>query len=550
MGTYVELHCHSAYSLLDGASTVAALVAQAAHLGMPALALTDHDALYGAVPFVAAAREVGVRPILGAELTLEDGCHLTLLVQDAAGWRNLCHLITIAQRDAPKGRAALPWQALEARGAGLICLTGCAQGPLVTALRAWDRQRAFRVARHLAALFPGRLYVELQHHLHPDDGALVEQLHRLAGYLRLPVVATNNVHYARRGGQRLQDTLHAIRRRMTLDALAAELRPNDEYYLKPYARLLPLFRLSPEALATTVEVAERCRYELQFGLQDLPVFPTPPGCDAAGYLAQLCAQALPARYGEVGGAARAQLRYELRVIAEARLANYLLIVWDLVRFARAQGIRCQGRGSAANSLVAYLLGIGPIDPLRHHLVFERFLSPERPALPDIDLDVDAARREEVIQYLYRRYGAEHVALACTFITFQARSALRDEAVLGLTAGDHAFVALRGWLTREGLASSRALRRGEDGSRVATAGVLVVRQSPPTAKGHIFLTLEDEHGLIDVILRPSIAARYAGHLRGQTLLRVVGMLQLAGGPPSVLAWHIEPLVVPGSAREEG
>jgi len=201
MGAYVELHCHSAYSLLDGASTVEALVAQSAHLGMPALALTDHDALYGAVPFVEAARHAGVRPILGAELTFDDGCHLTLLVETAQGWRNLCHLITVAQSQAPKGQAALPWEALPGRTDGLICLTGCRRGPLASAVLAWDRQRAFRAARHLSALFPDRLYGELQHHLRPDDATLVDDLHRLAGYLTLPTVATNNVHYARREGR-------------------------------------------------------------------------------------------------------------------------------------------------------------------------------------------------------------------------------------------------------------------------------------------------------------------------------------------------------------
>ncbi|NWF81123.1 MAG: DNA polymerase III subunit alpha [Chloroflexi bacterium] len=440
MTTYIELRCHSAYSLLDGASTVEALVAQAAALGMPALALTDHDALYGAVPFVEAAHAAGVRPLLGAELTMEDGHHLTLLVEDETGWRNLCHLITAAQLRAPKGQAALPWATLAARAAGLICLSGCRRGPVAAPLLRWDRQAAFRAARRLAGLFPGRFYIELQHHLGPDDAVLVDDLHRLAGYLGLPSVATNNVHYARREGQRLHDTLSAIRRRLSLDALAPELRPNDECYLKPAGRMRPLFALYPDALATTLRIAERCRYTLRFGLQDLPAFPTPAGCAALDYLRRLCATALPSRYGTASTELCARLDYELAVIGHAGLANYFLIVWDIVRFARAAGIRCQGRGSAANSLVAYLLGIGPIDPLRHKLVFERFLSPERPVLPDIDLDVDAARREEVIQYLYQRYGAEHVALACTFITFQARSALNEVAkALGLdpTALQHA-----------------------------------------------------------------------------------------------------------------
>lgn len=426
--SYVELHCHSAFSLLDGASPVEALVAQAAALDMPALALTDHDNLYGAVPFVTAAHNAGIQPIIGAELTLSDDTHLTLLVTDTRGWRNLCRLITIGQANAPKGQAALPWAALAGRTTGLVCLSGCRRGPLATALRRWDRRGAFRTARYLRDLFADSFYVELQHHLRPDDTMLAGDLYRLAGYLDLPCVVTNNVHYAQRAGQRLHDILAAIRRRATLDAVDPLLRPNDEFYLKPHWRLRPLFPFCPPALTTTLEVAARCAdFQLQFGLQDLPGFVTPPGMDAAGYLAQLCEQALPWRYGTPGEQVCAQLAHELAIIAAAGLANYFLIVWDLVRFARSQGIRCQGRGSAANSLVAYLLGISPIDPLRHNLVFERFLSAERPLLPDIDLDVDALRREEVIQYLYRRYGDEHVALACTFITFQARSALNDVA---------------------------------------------------------------------------------------------------------------------------
>jgi error-prone DNA polymerase len=426
--SYVELHCHSAYSLLDGTSTPAALVEQAAALEMPALALTDHNALYGAIPFVAAAEHAGVQPILGAELTIEDGCHLTLLVQDATGWRNLCELITIGQAVAPKGEARVPWGALLARAEGLICLSGCAHGPLATALARWDRQEAFRLARALRQAFtPKRCYVELQHHLHPGDARRVEELARLAGYLDLPVVATNNVHYAHRGQQRLHDTLVAIRRRLSLASAEPVLRPNDEYYLKRGPQLRPLFAARPEALAASARIAARCTFRLAFGLQDLPRFPTPPGCMADDYLQQLCARALPVRYGSDCAAAAAQLRYELAVIARAGLANYFLIVWDLVAHARKQGIRCQGRGSAANAIVAYLLAISPIDPLRHGLVFERFLSAERPVLPDIDIDVDAARREELIQYLYSRYGTQHVALACTLITFQARSALADIA---------------------------------------------------------------------------------------------------------------------------
>src|SRR3954471_13241279 len=199
---YVELHCHSSFSLLDATATPAQLVARAGDLGMDALALTDHDALYGAVPFVTAAQARGIRPILGAEVTLEDGCHLTLLVENEAGWRNLCTLISCARQHMPKGQAKLAWADLEQHTVGLVCLSGCRHGPVAAALLRWDRAGAFRMAKRLRALFgPERCWIELQHHLRKDDGALLENLVSLARHLQLGYVATNNVHYLRRNGQ-------------------------------------------------------------------------------------------------------------------------------------------------------------------------------------------------------------------------------------------------------------------------------------------------------------------------------------------------------------
>ncbi|MEP7188951.1 MAG: DNA polymerase III subunit alpha, partial [Roseiflexaceae bacterium] len=425
---YVELHCHSYYSLLDGTASPHELVARAADLGMDTLALTDHDAVYGAVPFVTSARARGIHPILGAEMTLESGHHLTLLVERDAGWRNLCQLISRARMRAPKGQAKLAWADLDGHTDGLICLSGCRQGPIASALLAWDRSAAFRRARRLRDLFGAdNVWIELQHHLRKDDALLTENLVSLARHLQLGYVATNNVHYARRDGQRLQDVLSSIRQRTPLDAAGAALRPNSEYYLKTGARLLSLFSAYPDALTNSCRIAERCGFHLTYGLQDLPAVPTPCELSPAAYLTQLCEQSLPWRYPDAPAAVCAQLHYELAVIDRAGLANYFLIVWDIVRFARSQGIRCQGRGSAANSLVAYLLAISPIDPLAHDLVFERFLSDERPSMPDIDLDIAADRREDVIQYVYTRYGHDHAAMASTVITFQARSALRDIA---------------------------------------------------------------------------------------------------------------------------
>ncbi len=438
--SYVELHCHSNFSLLDGASHPEELVERAAALGMPALALTDHDAVYGAVRFIEAARAHGVHPVLGAELTLADGHHLTLLVESEEGWHNLCYLISRARHNAPKGEAALPADELLGCTAGLIALSGCRQGAVAAALLRGDRQAALRQARTYRDLFgPDHFWIELQNHLLPGDAYLISRLVALAGYLGLGCVATNNVHYATQDRHRLQDVLVCIRHNLPLDAAIDRRRLNSEYALKTGAELVALFPNQPEALAHSLRLAERCQFDLRYSLQDLPHFPTPHGMHSSAFLRRLCGEALLARFGDPPpDLARRQLNHELAVIEQGGLANYFLIVWDIVRHARAEGIRCQGRGSAANSLVAYLLHISPINPLAHDLVFERFLSAERlrdrRMLPDIDIDFDAARREEVIQYLYQTYGEAHAAMACTYVTFRQRSAIRDVGkALGLSA---------------------------------------------------------------------------------------------------------------------
>jgi len=438
---YAELHCHSNYSLLDGASHPEELVARAAELGLPALALTDHDAVYAAPRFIRAAREHGVQPILGAELTLfdddpADSHHLTLLVENQAGWHNLCYLISRARADTPKGQAALPMAELTGCTSGLIALSGCRRGRVPSLLLGkGTRQAAVAAARRYRQLFDSNnFWIELQRHLRPDDDRLVSRLTALAEYLKLGCVATNNVHYHVSDHHRLQDVLVCIRHLTTLDASTHLRRANAEYTLKSASQMGTLFPDHPQAVANTLAIAERCQFHLNYGLQDLPTFATPHGMSAEAYLRRLCADALPRRYPDAPGRIQEQLAHELAVIEQAHLSNYFLIVWDIVRFAREAGIRCQGRGSAANSLVAYLLHISPVDPIAQDLVFERFLSRERQITPDIDIDFDAARREEVIQYIYRAYGPERAAMACTFVTFRARSAMRDIGkALGLPA---------------------------------------------------------------------------------------------------------------------
>ncbi|MEE9618173.1 MAG: DNA polymerase III subunit alpha, partial [Anaerolineae bacterium] len=447
---YVELHAHSDHSLLDGVPSPEALVARASDLRMPALALTDHDALYGAVRFMLAAREAGIKPILGAEMTLANEAddatpsgpaHLTLLVETAEGYANLCRLITLARRGQEKSVARLAKRDLATHAEGLIGLSGCRRGEIPRLLAADKFERAMEIAQGYARVFgPDHFFVELQRHYLRGDNRLLARLVVLATRAGLDVVATGNTHYLHPRQREVHDVLTCIRHHTTLEDAGDLLRPNAEYHLRSPQEMAALFHDIPIALENSLCVAERCAPATDYlpaGPQTLPRFPVPGACPEQGrrgrspdfYLRELCLQALRHRYPNVPP--RDLLARELAVIRQAGLAGYFLIVWDIVRFARRVGIRCQGRGSAANSLVAYLLGISPIDPVACGLVFERFLSPERCGPPDIDVDFAADRREEVIQYVYRRYGEAHAAMACTLVTFRARSAVRDVArVLG------------------------------------------------------------------------------------------------------------------------
>ena len=426
---YIELHAHSSHSLLDGVPFPADLAAQAAACGMPALALTDHDGLYGAVPFIRAAEAVGIKPILGAEMTLTDLTHLVLLAETTQGYANLSHLITLAHRDQPKGIGRLDPAWLAEHSEGLIALSGCREGVVTRPLLAGKRDQALTAARHYAGIFGReRFFIELQRHYHPGETHLIRDLRELARHLNLRVVATGNVHYLTPEQREIHDVLSCIRLHTTLDQAGDHLRANDEYHFRTPAAMAELFLDMPEALATTVHIAERCAAATTFlsgGHQILPTFETPDGSAPETYLRHLCEQAMHTRY--LANPPRDLLEKELGIIGELDLANYFLIVSDIVHFSRTQRIRCQGRGSAANSLVAYLLNISPIDPVAIDLVFERFLALERPRPPDIDIDFAADRREEVIQYVYERYGRDHAAMACTLVTFRAKSAVRDVA---------------------------------------------------------------------------------------------------------------------------
>lgn len=434
---YIELHCHTYYSLLDGASSPAALLERAAALGMSALAVTDHDNLIGAVEFWRAARERGIRPVIGAEVTLAHGSHLTLLAETQAGYANLSRLISVGQLAGTKGAPVLTIEDVAQHAGGLLCLSGCRQGAVAQAVLADDLGRARRAAGRLADIFGrDRLWIELQRHWLPDDDRLCAGLLAVAEAVGVGAVATNDVHYVTPDGHRLHDVLTATRHNVSLAELGPRQRPNSEFYLKGAAELAALFAECPAAVAATQAIAERCDVSLDFSRRRLPAFPArsdmfphglPPGETAFSRLYALAHAGLVAKCSPVTPPAVKQLAHELAVIEAAGLADYFLIVWDIVREARARGIRCQGRGSAANSLVAYLLGITPVDPLAHHLLFERFLSDRTDTMPDIDLDFDRDRRDEVIAYVYECYGREHTALVCNVVTYQSRLAVRDAA---------------------------------------------------------------------------------------------------------------------------
>jgi len=436
MTAYAELHCHSTFSLLDGASDPERLVERAAELDLNALALTDHDDVGGAVRFATAARAANLNGLFGAELTVEvpSGLRtgLVCLVESREGWGNLCTLITRARLDHPRGEPRVTLEQVAAHAAGLFALTGTERG-WIPQLIARGQSGAAAAAR-LAEIFDGRLAIECWDHALPEQRALVRELIPLAKSLDLPWVVANDVHYATPRGRLAHDVLTALRHGATLDEMGTRLRPNGEWYLKGGAQLAKRWLGHEEGLATSVAIAERCAFRLDTLKPRLPRFPLPPGVTEDEYLERLVEQGMEERWGGRRTERHdGQVAHELKLIAKLGLSGYFLIVWDIVRFARREGILCQGRGSAANSAVCYCLGITAVDPIKLELLFERFLSEERAEAPDIDIDFAHRERERVLQYVYAHYGREHAAMVCEHITWRGRSAVRDAArVLGFS----------------------------------------------------------------------------------------------------------------------
>jgi error-prone DNA polymerase len=447
---YVELHCRSAFSFLDGASLPEDLVDRAAALGYDTIAIGDRDGVYGAPRAYKAARTAGVRALVAADVSIAGG-HLYLLAAERRGYRHLCRLITRGKLRVPKGDCRLGWDDLEEHAAGLIALVGGGPEGL---LGAADDPDARATLDRLAAIFPGgRLYVEIGRHLDRSEAHLTRRLIDLASQTGTPLVATNDVRHVSPADRRLLDVLTCLRMRTTLDAAGRRLLANAERHMKPAREMQTLFRDFPEAIANTRRIADRCTFTLGDLGYRFPDFPLPADEIPIVHLRRLVTRGAHDRYGTITPRVRAQLDHELAVIERLDLAGYFLIVWEIVELCRRRGILVQGRGSAANSAVCYALGITAVDPIGMELLFERFLSEERGECPDIDLDLPSgARREEVIQHVYRRYGTHGAAMTANVIGYRTRSAVREVGkTLGLEAGrlDRLAKLLRAFEFRDG-----------------------------------------------------------------------------------------------------
>ncbi|MBI2165621.1 MAG: DNA polymerase III subunit alpha [Chloroflexi bacterium] len=446
---FTHLHVHTEFSLLDGLSRIPALVQRAQHLGMDSLAITDHGSLYGAVEFYSHCREAGIKPIIGSEVYVasesrlskspaeKSPFHLTLLAQNAQGYKNLIRLVTKAHLEGFYYRPRIDSDLLAECSSGLIALSGCLNARLPRLLTDGRTEEAIQAARWFKDVFADRFYLELQRHTGmPELEEVNRRLLALGQELSIPVVATNDSHYTLREDAPLQDVLICIQTNTTINDPKRLKMEGDSFYLKSPEEMALLFQDIPEAIRNTRQVAESCDFEMQFGQARLPDFPTPSGQAPQEYLAALCWEGLRERLPQRSESYDKRLAYELEVIRQTRFANYFLVVWDIATFARRDGILFGVRGSAAASLALYCLRVTDVDPVQFRLVFERFLNPERKDMPDIDMDFQDDRRGEVIRRVVEKYGADRVAQIITFGTLGAKAAIRDVGrALALTYAD-------------------------------------------------------------------------------------------------------------------
>ncbi|MFQ6067196.1 MAG: DNA polymerase III subunit alpha [bacterium] len=447
MSEFVHLHTHSEYSLLDGASSISELVNEAYKFDMPALALTDHGNLFGAVEFYQITNKRGIKPILGCEIYLApisrfkkrktkgetSSYHLTVLAKDKRGYHNLMELVTVGFLEGFYYHPRLDKEILSRKRQGLVVLSGCMKGEIPSLLQQGRFDRAKEVCLFYLDLFKDDFYLEVQDTGLEEQKKVNQALVQLSRELSIPLVATNDVHYLYRKDARAQDVLLCIQTGKTLKDTDRMKFSSSEFYFRSSEEMGKIFSDLPEAISNTRTVSEKCNLELDLGKTHLPHYQIPSGYDLNSYLKKLCQEGISNRYDTVSSTVLKRLEAELDIIGRMGYAGYFLIVWDFIRYAKEKKILVgPGRGSVTGSLVAYLLGITNIDPLKYGLFFERFLNPERTAMPDIDIDIQDERRGEVIDYVKAKYGKENVAQIITFGTMAARAAVRDVGrVLGV-----------------------------------------------------------------------------------------------------------------------
>jgi DNA polymerase-3 subunit alpha len=439
---FVHLHLHTQYSLLDGACRVKELIEQALEYKMPALAMTDHGNMFGAIEFYEEVQKHGIKPIVGCEVYIapksrfdrnessisEASNHFILLARDEEGYQNLMKLVSIGYLEGFYYRPRIDKEILAKHSKGLIGTTACLKGEVPCLLMDNRFNDALKTADEFSSIFgKENFYLEIQENFIPEQRTVNEGMIRVAKELSLPLVATNDVHYLKKKNAHSHDALLCIQTQTTLQDPNRMRFQTEEFYFKSPQEMKALFNYSPAAIRNTIVIAERCNVELQFGKPHLPQYKPPEGKTREEYLRELCMQGLTKRFGpSPDKAVLERLEHELKIIQHMRFISYFLIVWDFIHYAKSKDIPVgPGRGSAAGSLVSYLLGITELDPLKYNLLFERFLNPERISLPDIDIDFCFERRQEVIDYVSQKYGKENVAQIITFGTMLARAVIRD-----------------------------------------------------------------------------------------------------------------------------
>jgi DNA polymerase-3 subunit alpha len=438
--SFVHLHVHTEYSLLDGACRIGSMMERVKELGQSAIAITDHGVMYGCIDFYKAAKAAGIKPIIGCEVYVarrgmadrvhgidNDPYHLVLLCKDRTGYENLCLLVSEAFMNGFYGKPRVDLELLQKHHEGLIATSACLAGAIPQYILNEDYEGAKDYALKMAEIFgEDNFYLELQDHGIEEQRPVNQQTMRIARETGLPLVVTNDAHYLRREDATMQDVLLCIQTGKTVDDPNRMKFQGEEFYLKSEEELRQLFPGCPEAFENTVKIAERCNLEFEFNQYHLPSFPVPEGYTNEEYFRKLCEDGFRERYENPDESYRERLEYEIGVISRMGYVNYYLIVWDFIRHAKEQGIPVgPGRGSGAASIVAYCLHITEVDPMQYSLIFERFLNPERVSMPDFDTDFCQERRGEVIDYVMEKYGADHVAQIATFGTMAARGAIRD-----------------------------------------------------------------------------------------------------------------------------